>query len=170
MASALPGLLLYPINMRVGSKFQVVCAFIFRLPLIALSSLHLSYLEHYSSSQQPMLAITEALVVQQCMLTWSLVSATIPTMSGFMKSFSMGMGLGVPRDTRVDISRSGSSYPLQTFSTASPADQGTTTGPGDARQETLVSVSDRDASVADYETGVRRSGSQEMIIYKDSQG
>lgn len=43
----LPAVLIWPLNVRRDLKLQVVVAFMFRLPLIVLSAIHLHYLQAY---------------------------------------------------------------------------------------------------------------------------
>ncbi|KAK5195315.1 hypothetical protein LTR72_007381 [Exophiala xenobiotica] len=72
---------------------QVVLAFAFRLPLVALSVLHLKFISEYTTSQNPGVDLVPALVLQQVQLCWSLMSATIPNLKSFVKSFSSGFGI-----------------------------------------------------------------------------
>lgn len=86
-------------------------AFSFRIPLIALSAAHLAYSGKYPASSEPQFAVTNSLICQQIMIAWSLISATVPNLKNFLKSFSIGMGFPVA----FDLSMSGSSqvYALQ---------------------------------------------------------
>lgn len=88
-------------------------AFSFRIPLIALSAVHLAYFGTYPASAEPQFAITNSLLCQQIMIAWSLISATVPNLKNFLKSFSIGMGFPVA----FDLSMSGSSnvYALQSL-------------------------------------------------------
>lgn len=117
-----------------------------------------------------MLAVTDALIVQQCWLTWSLVSATIPNIKGFLNSFSMDMGMHIPRDIRTDYLILGSSYELQTFS-AFPTIYGESEFGhfrGDqVHHQVIITALDRDLSWAHGGSSLRKNGSQEMIIKKD---
>lgn len=90
--------------MGLGAKLQVLFAFAFHLPLVALSALNLVYVAQLRINGAPHLAVASPMAVQQAMLTWSLVSATIPNMKRFMKSFDMDFGVVVPArgDRHVD--------------------------------------------------------------------
>lgn len=82
------------LDMSIGSKLQVFIAFSFRLPLTVLSMTHLLYSEHYNGSKEPQFTVANEVMLQQALLIWSLVSATIPSMKPFVRSFSMNMGFG----------------------------------------------------------------------------
>jgi len=81
--------------MPTKKKIQVVIAFAFRLPIVILSALHFVRLTKYPAATQPLYSVTNTLVYQQAMLLWSLISATIPNLKAFMKSFSLDFGLGL---------------------------------------------------------------------------
>lgn len=59
----------------------------------ALSIIHLHYVSEYTNSSNPGLALIPVLAVQQVQLCWSLISATIPNLKAFVKSFSSGFGI-----------------------------------------------------------------------------
>ncbi|RKK81986.1 hypothetical protein BFJ68_g17578 [Fusarium oxysporum] len=103
----------WSVNISYIRKCQVVMAFSFRIPLIALSAVHLAYSATNPASTEPQFAVTKALLCQQIMVAWSLISATVPNLKNFLKSFSIGMGFPVS----FDLSMSGSSnvYALQSF-------------------------------------------------------
>jgi hypothetical protein len=58
-----------------------------------LSILHLHYVANYTGSDNPGIAIVPVIVIQQVQLCWSLISATIPNLKSFVKSFSSGFGI-----------------------------------------------------------------------------
>lgn len=98
--------------MPAREKYQLVLFFTCRLPIIVLSGYHLLYVKRYFDSQQPQFAITDALLLQQASLTFSLITTTIPNMKGFLLKFSTGFGI-IPGDSdRHDYSHE-NSYPLQ---------------------------------------------------------
>ncbi|CRK31779.1 hypothetical protein BN1708_005579 [Verticillium longisporum] len=111
--------LCWTVNMSFERKCQVVLAFTFRLPLIALSAFHLSYFDKYLESDEPQFAVNSSLLFQQTMILWSLISATAPNLKNFMKSFCIGMGLPVA----FDISGYGSSnlYAMRSLKNKSQA-------------------------------------------------
>lgn len=106
---ALPIVLVWPSQLARPLKFQVFLAFVFRLPLVGLSALHLALFKGYSvstsslppsttassSGEQPQLAVARGLLLQQVMLAYSLVSATVPNLKSFMRSFSVGLGVSI---------------------------------------------------------------------------
>ncbi|KAI5461013.1 hypothetical protein BGZ63DRAFT_455119 [Mariannaea sp. PMI_226] len=91
----------WTVNMSVTHKCQVVMAFSFRIPLIALSVCHLAYFSKYPTSAEPQFAVTNSLLFQQAMIAWSLISATVPNLRNFLKSFSIGMGFPLPVDASI---------------------------------------------------------------------
>lgn len=96
---ALPILFVWPIQMKRYIKVQVAIAFGFRLPLIGITAVHLNYISAYSNATNISQAIISALVVQQCELLWSLLSATIPTLKAFMRTFNSGFGMEIDLDS-----------------------------------------------------------------------
>lgn len=84
-----------PLQLSTMMKGQIILSFAFRLPCILLSVLHFHYVQKYSDSSNDGLEIVTVLNIMQIYLCWSLVSATIPTLKAFVKSFNSGFGLGV---------------------------------------------------------------------------
>ncbi|KAM6513683.1 hypothetical protein FALCPG4_016057 [Fusarium falciforme] len=103
----------WTVSMSLTRKRQVVMAFSFRIPLIALSAAHLACFGKYPGSTEPQFAVTNSLLFQQAMIAWSLISATVPNLKNFLKSFSIGMGFPLA----FDLSMYGSSnvYALQSL-------------------------------------------------------
>ena len=64
-----------------------------RFRVVILSILHLHYVANYANSSNPGITIVSVIVLQQVELCWSLISATIPNLKSFVKSFSSGFGL-----------------------------------------------------------------------------
>ncbi len=89
----------WPIQIKRYIKIQIAVAFGLRSPLIAFSALHLYYVSSYSNTANMSQAIVPALVLQQCELLWSLISATIPTLKAFMKAFNSGFGMEIDLDS-----------------------------------------------------------------------
>lgn len=193
---ALPIAFVWPTNMSLYIKFQVFLAFAFRLPLVFLSAVHLSLFKTYPQSSQPQLAIAGSLILQQVMLTYSLISATIPNLKSFMKSFSVGMGVSIGF-IRSDLDESSNAYRIRSFEphsqstgnrsqrrwrgddvTLISADPGNESEghemrpifrPDQVAHEVTIkgSSDDRSAGTAEDERAVSRSGSQDMIIKKE---
>lgn len=177
-------------------KLQVFLAFAFRLPLVALSITHLSLFKPYIRSASPLFEISGSLLVQQVMLTYSLISATIPNLKSFMKSFSTGLGVSFGFMDK-DLDASSEAYALQAFTTHSgrqrnKSPEGLPSGhiydgaddliggqvprlrPGSIQHEVCIhhspdDRSDHRSSATDDGRGVSRCGSRDMIIKKEVQ-
>lgn len=170
--------------MKFKQKFQVILAFGFRLPMIALSLYHLHTVLYYHNSNNPQLAVTQSLLLLQAMLIWSLVSATIPNMRGFMKAFNSNFGMGA-----VQAHGGQNAYPLRTIGGSATANgqidtrvsrrhrqshidsrPTSTFRPDNIQHITAIYHADGGSDVtADDEQSVSRMGSHEMIIKKDVQ-
>ncbi|RMZ85560.1 hypothetical protein DV737_g596, partial [Chaetothyriales sp. CBS 132003] len=87
-----------PVQLAPYMKFQVILAFLFRLPLIALSVLRMHYVRKYTHSSNSGLSQEPILIVQQVYLCWSIISATIPNLQAFVRSFGSGFGISVNMD------------------------------------------------------------------------
>ncbi|KAH7109401.1 hypothetical protein B0J13DRAFT_632370 [Dactylonectria estremocensis] len=184
----------WTVNMSFTRKCQVVIAFSFRIPLIALSAIHLAYFSKYPASAEPQFTVTNSVLFQQAMIVWSLISATVPNLKNFLKSFSIGMGFPLA----FDLSMYGSSnmYTLQSLennrskatSSAAAAATGASTSvsahdhydseprgrphnwrPDQASNQTTVAHHYGGNSRANPpgEDESARTGSQEMIINKE---
>jgi hypothetical protein len=68
--------------------------------VVALSILHAAYMGKISSADHAELACVPTLALAECELCWSLISATIPNLRAFMKTFNTGFGLN---DLKMDI-------------------------------------------------------------------
>ncbi len=105
--------LTWKVNMSSTRKLQVIMAFAFRLPLIILAGIHLAYFNKYPSAAEPQFAVIDSLLFQQAMISWSLISATVPNLKNFLKSFSIGMGFPLAYDDT--MTGSGGAYALRSF-------------------------------------------------------
>jgi hypothetical protein len=114
--------------MSFTRKSQVAMIFSFRLLLIALSVCHLVYFDKYPTSAQPQFAVASSLLFQQVMIVWSLISATVPNMKNFLKSFSIGMGFPLPPD--LSWYESNQSYQLQSLESRQPRGNSTMAAAG----------------------------------------
>lgn len=88
----LPTILIWPLNTSTQSKANVSIAFSFRIFIVPGAILHLIHLKGYQGQQEPHFAVTSCLVIQQLTLTVSLMSATLPNLGNFLKSFQWGFG------------------------------------------------------------------------------
>lgn len=182
--------------MSLCLKFQVFLAFAFRLPLIAFSAAHLSLFDEYVRSTSPLFEISGSLLLQQVMLTYSLISATIPNLKSFMKSFSTGLGVSFGFMGK-DPGASSETYALQAFTTHSgrrrnkppenfpsgslydganepSGGQQPRLRPGSIQHEVLIHhspdrTSENGSSATEDARGVSRCGSRDMIIKKEIQ-
>lgn len=107
----------WDLNMKVKYKAQVILAFSFRLPMTVLSILHLKSLNTRTKTNDSQSSVTKRLLYLQAMLAWSLISATIPNMRGFIKSF--GTSFGMPAAPGSSSHENG--YPLVTLTGDSAA-------------------------------------------------
>lgn len=169
------------VAMSFKRKCQVVLAFSFRLPLIILSAIHYVHVTRFPPSAEPQFAATNSVLFLQVMVLWSFISATIPNLKNFMKSFSIGMGLPVTFD--ITGYGSGNMYAMHSMSknkqksstTASAVGVtgGEFTSPqyrrpgGTSRSNTVIHNSENRDNMSD---GEERNGSQELIINKEVQG
>ncbi|RSM02646.1 hypothetical protein CEP52_007853 [Fusarium oligoseptatum] len=184
----------WSVSMSFARKCQVAMAFSFRLPLIALSAIHLAYFTKYPDATEPQFAITNSLLFQQTMLAWSLISATVPNLKNFLKSFSIGMGFPLAFD--LSVYGSSNVYALQSLgndhsrvTTSTPGGAGVTSTSvrvhhhsdneprGRPHNWRPDPVSTQTTATNNYGNNIRdniseegessRTGSQEMIINKE---
>lgn len=179
------------LNMPWNLKTQVMLAFSFRLPIIVLTALNLAAFAEYPGSEEPQLAVTTTIIAQQVLITWSLISATIPNMKSFMRSFNMKFGALKGLSTRINAhgEQSGNSHPLHSMAARSRASRiqrggetlssGMRPGPDNditvsfrpdvAHHTAFVRHTDDGISPANTEDGgsIQRNDSQEMIIRKE---
>lgn len=177
----LPVALVWMNNIQVSLKLQVFLAFGFRLPLIALSASRLTASKAALASTAPQFDITSALVLQQVALTWSLISATLPNLTGFMKSFSIGMGVALAFMRDEKPSHDSNTYQLHALakrptaallgtSTSQDADDLDASHPAffraDRVSHQVIIKTGNDARSDDGRT-ISRYGSQDMIIKRE---
>jgi len=111
--------LVWGIQMRMKLKIEVILAFSCRLPMVALSILHLQSYPSFQQPDDPRLDISASLLYLQIMLIWSLLSATIPHMRAFIKSFDTALGMpAAPGNLE-----SSSGYALATIGGTTPGSQ-----------------------------------------------
>ncbi|KAK8127244.1 hypothetical protein PG984_008352 [Apiospora sp. TS-2023a] len=83
-----------PLHMTKGVRFHVSLAFSFRLFVVPLAALQLSYFKRDAAeSTDAQFDIANSLLFQQVALIVSLISATIPNLRTFMKSINSGFSL-----------------------------------------------------------------------------
>jgi len=76
------------LQMRLERKSRVLIAFALRLPIIAFAGVSLNYLLRHLSSGRANIDIATSIAWQEAWLSYSIMSATIPTLKGFIKSFT----------------------------------------------------------------------------------
>jgi hypothetical protein len=170
----------WSVHTSFARKCQIVMAFSFRLPLIAVAAVHLAYSGTYPTASEPQFAVTNTLLCQQVMVAWSLISATVPNLKNFLKSFSIGMGFPVAFD--LTMSGNTDAYALQSIgksrsanhSAAATGVRSTTHSAVRGRphnwrpdQVSNQTTAAHDRDNLSEEGRSSRAGSQEMIINKE---
>ncbi|KAF2265809.1 hypothetical protein CC78DRAFT_567379 [Lojkania enalia] len=90
----LPLCFLWTLQMAASLKSRVVVAFAFRLPVAVFSAVFVHLFIKDQDTPNPGVSISNALVWQQVAVSYSLISATIPTLKSFIKSFDTNFGMG----------------------------------------------------------------------------
>ena len=146
--------------------------------LTAFAVLHLHFVGDYVHAVDTSLAMVPALAWQQIELCWSLISASIPNLKSFMKSFSTGLGMEGDLTTRgndLHYNKSGSQHghPLQSLRNRSVAKGGPTTQsatdnfrPDFGEYSATVERGNANKEPRDA-SSFTSGGSQDMIIQKD---
>ncbi|KAE9986179.1 hypothetical protein EG327_004429 [Venturia inaequalis] len=86
--------LIWRLQMRLELKIKVVLAFIFRLPLVAIISIHSRYITREPESNLS-LTIIWLLTIEQVQLGYSLISATIPNLKSFLMMFDTAVMMDI---------------------------------------------------------------------------
>jgi hypothetical protein len=86
--------------MRLPRKLLVVLAFSFRLPTAILSIFYYTTYAHFIRSNRPGTHVVTPYILPNCLLSYSLMSSTMPTLNGFMKNFTTG-GMGCTNTTEL---------------------------------------------------------------------
>lgn len=172
----LPVFFIWPIQMEMYVKLQVIVAFGLRLPVIGFAAAHLHFVSEYVNSGNVSKTITHALVYQQFELFWSLLGATIPTLKAFMRSFNSGFGMDMDLDGYSSgygsRSRYNGTYPLESLKNATAPNGVVTSRPGTSGHEwkggATSTVTSRNAGYHTRDIASHASdGSQELIIQRD---
>jgi hypothetical protein len=90
----LPIYFLWSLQMSMNLKARVVIAFAFRLPVAAFAMVFARLFTTVHKSPNPGVAVATAISWQQIQLSYSLISATIPCLKSFIKSFDTNFGHG----------------------------------------------------------------------------
>ncbi|TID26479.1 hypothetical protein E6O75_ATG00972 [Venturia nashicola] len=86
--------LIWRLQMRLELKIKVVLAFVFRLPLLAIISIHSRYITHAPQHNLSMTFIW-LLTIEQVQLGYSLISATIPNLKSFLMMFDTAVMMDI---------------------------------------------------------------------------
>ncbi|KAF2201257.1 hypothetical protein GQ43DRAFT_471961 [Delitschia confertaspora ATCC 74209] len=90
---ALPVYFLWGLQMAFNLKSRVVLAFAFRLPVAALAIVFGRLFTTVHTHPNPGVAVSVAICWQQLELAYSLISATIPCLKSFLKTFDTNFGM-----------------------------------------------------------------------------
>ncbi|KEQ91015.1 hypothetical protein AUEXF2481DRAFT_521815 [Aureobasidium subglaciale EXF-2481] len=86
----LPIYLVSHLRIKVGKKMLVVSAFAYRMPMIAFSLFYLKVYNEAVNSDDRVQHFSKVIVWQQASICYSLLSATLPFVQAFMRSFTTG--------------------------------------------------------------------------------
>ncbi|EXJ95667.1 hypothetical protein A1O1_00789 [Capronia coronata CBS 617.96] len=168
-------IIVWPVQLALFMKCQVVLAFAFRLPVAALSIVHLKFISDYTNAPNPGLGLVLALVLQQVQLCWSIIAATVPNLKSFVKSFSSGFGIQLDPDSTGQYSspRYGRSngYELGTVDVkGGPKSRSANRSYNDMEtQSGLPQQIDAGKPITRDQESIDSGGSQDHIIRKDVQ-
>lgn len=84
-----------PLQLSKAMKTQIIISFAFRLPCIVFSVLHYRQVVNYTEDSDDGLKLALVLDFMQLDICYSLISATIPSLKAFVKSFNSGFGMGL---------------------------------------------------------------------------
>ena len=142
--------------------------------LAALSIIHLKYISDYTTSKNPGIALVSALVLQQVELCWSLISATVPNLKSFVKSFSSGFGI------QLDPTLTQGAYGSGRYKGTNGYEMGSVPGKGDSKsrsgnrsyneiehQDPIPQQPQDDDKIRRDQESIDSAGSQDHIIRKD---
>ena len=127
-----------PVHLAFHLKCQVVLAFLLRLPLVALAALRLYYVDQYAKSGNAGLAQTPIQVLQQVYMAWTIISATIPNLKAFVRSFGSGFGIGIDMETYTAAYGSKNSARQRSYEMRSVNNQGSQRGAMNSRHATVT--------------------------------
>ncbi|KAI4716951.1 hypothetical protein E4T48_06887 [Aureobasidium sp. EXF-10727] len=86
----LPIYLVSHLRIRISKKMLVVSAFAYRMPMIAFALLYLRVYSEAVRSEERIQHLSKVIVWQQVTICYSLLSATLPFVQAFMRSFTTG--------------------------------------------------------------------------------
>jgi hypothetical protein len=139
--------------------------------------MRLHYVDQWRHATNAGLAQEPILVIQQVYLCWSIISATIPNLKAFVRSFGSGFGIGIDMERYTQAYGSKGSYGKQ-YEMGSM--KNTNNSGGSRNNHSYNDIEHQDDVVAarrhlnqaphHQESGsIESSGSQERIIRKDVQ-
>ncbi|KAG9538800.1 hypothetical protein KCU71_g21116, partial [Aureobasidium melanogenum] len=86
----LPIYLVSHLRIKASKKMLVVSAFAYRMPMIAFALLYLKAYSEAVRSEERVHHFTKVIIWQQALICYSLLSATLPFVQAFMRSFTTG--------------------------------------------------------------------------------
>jgi hypothetical protein len=84
--------LVLPLQMGIGTKCAVISAFLFRLPCIVFSALHVASINRYVDAPDHGTSIAQPIMWQQIALGYGIIAATIPTLKNFVRGYNKAIG------------------------------------------------------------------------------
>ena len=153
MFVALSIVLVWPLQMTTYIKATVVSAYAFRLGCAALAALYGTWTGTYIHSSDPGLTIANVLVWQQVYLCYASISATVPTIKGFVRGYNKAMGIDQSSYNR---KRLGGGYNLESYGQSrnqSAQNSGQRSKLGDSRARNEGSAMDLRPDEHDYQAG-----------------
>ncbi|EEP80629.1 conserved hypothetical protein [Uncinocarpus reesii 1704] len=99
IAAWLPVYLVWNLRMRLKSKFVVLLAFSFRLPVFVIAAFRIYFLHQEFIHNDPLFYGASSSVCLEAALHFGLMAATIPCMKPFIKAFNTGWLLALDTST-----------------------------------------------------------------------
>jgi hypothetical protein len=184
-----------PLQMRFQRKFLVIFAFSFRLPYVILHRNPSNPFSHYYTNARPSVAglgivslhsylnhlhygrtsigLATSICWQEAWLSYSLMSATIPCLKGFIKSFTTAGMAGAINPTSSGHDTRGASFAMDSIRSArnirlrpEPVAHTAEIYSGHSTDHTHSHGQSRDEQVREENGSTASKGSKEMIIKK----
>jgi hypothetical protein len=162
----IPPYLVWQLQMKTAFKLRVISAFSFRILAIVFSILHMDAWINYSNSTPSPFTVVPVLIWQQTLLSYNLVSATIPNLKSFLQSLSTNWG--------IDWGYSSNAYGSHgEFEMSNMKRSGATTSRAESeahsRHSRLPKFKTEILSTVRDQASVGSHDSQDLIIRKDMQ-
>jgi len=118
---SLPALMMRPAQVAISKKMVVIVAFIFRIFVIIPTIVRLPFLHTAYQSSDYNFASVDSVIITQCVMSLSVISACVPCLKPFLDGFDsgmMGVSLRRRKDGRSGGNSYGNTYEMGNFSTA----------------------------------------------------